>query len=176
MTPAELMMHYGLSVPFVAARLNREPSDVQAWCDGMLDPPPYLEHALRAVKNGHRPATPDRMDQIERLDLMVGVQAAQANYWKRADQYPMAARMAVAAIDAETRKLSQYDIATLGRIIRAGCYYRRPGGWHARHVMGKPMRKIKLHTIDNLRRLGLVTVNGDTLTATKKGRERWFVR
>lgn len=163
-------------VPRLAARIGRTEDDVLAWLDGSAQAPPYLELTCRAVDIRCNPATVERMAAHPDLSLALSVPPDQVRYWHKTQQYPIAARLAVAALDKAVPELSQHDVRILGQIIRAGRYYRRPGAWAARPVMGKPMPKIRLKSIDRLRRNGYVTVIGDTLTATGKGRDKWFIR
>lgn len=171
-----MLERYNITLLYLAARIHRSVDDLIGWFDGSGTPPAYLELTLRAVRAGRKPASIKRMNDPN-VGMLLGVPAPQVAYWHKTQQYPIAARLAVATVDYEVNTLTQHELKVLGNIIKAGRYYRRTGGYHARPVTGKKMPRIQKHTISNLKRLGYVKVSDDgVLTSTQKGNDRWFIR
>jgi hypothetical protein len=160
------------NLPYVAAKIHRTIDDILPWFDGSGTPPAYLPLTLRAIRAGHKPAKITRMNDPN-LSVLLCVPSPIVAYWHRAQQYPMAARFAVAAIDQSVEKLTQHELRILGRVIVAKKLYRRTGGYRA---AADGLRLVRKHTVANLIRLGFLQERDGELTATPKGHDRWFIR
>ena len=168
-----LLDRYNLTLPYFAARIRRDVEDVIPWFDGTGTPSPYLELTVRAVRDNRKPATVKRMSDPN-LSMLLGVPSPIVQFWHKTQQYPLAARFAVATIDTETEHLSQHDLKLLGNVVQAGKYYRYTGGWRPRQRSYPHIRKA---TANRLVRLGFLQIhNLVELTATAKGKDRWFIR
>lgn len=171
-----MLERYNITLPYLAARIHRSVDDLIGWFDGSGTPPAYLELTLRAVRAGRKPVSIKRMNDPN-VGMLLGVPAPQVAYWHKTQQYPIAARLAVATVDYEVNTLTQHELKVLGNIIKAGKYYRHTGGFHTRPILGKRLPKINKSTVSNLKRLGYVKVSDDgVLTSTRKGENRWFIR
>jgi hypothetical protein len=147
----------------LAAALQREASIIYAWMRGDGQIPQYISLTLDAVRARRDPADDDTMRNVDLVGIL-GIADQQRNFWIEANQFPAAARFAVAehqARSAGDKPLSTQERRVLKNIYEAGRYFRARNGWRARPILGKNLPQMRPETPDRFRRLGLVRENHD---------------
>lgn len=173
---AELMKRYNITAHQLAPAIDRSPDTVSSWLTGQHDAPAYLERTIAAVVAGKPPAPVSRMIKTgaDGLASMLGIQISSARYWCLTEQFPRAARLAVASYDIPENapdRLTPRDRQLLTR-LEVSKHYRTRNGYRARPTIGKPLPLMKFETVRDLRARGLITPNethGLTLTPRAKG-------
>lgn len=173
-----------------AQAIERPDMDVYKWMTGESQIPPYISLTIDAVRFKIPPVSLDRMCFAD-IPGALGIEHDRVKFWVNTRAFPLAARLAVAAHDAKREqgvavleiKPDRLDINSwrvLTDIMQAGKFYRVHNGWRARPTLGRSYPKLRVHTPDDLKRLGLVEEVQEYghvfIRATAAGQTRFYAR
>lgn len=172
-----LMHRRAVTVGQLALATERSIETIENWRHGKYNAPVYIELTIEAVAQRLTPVSHDEMYR-HRLTEVLGIPKETEWTWRYNHVFPTAARLAIAAIRARKieadESLTPHERQIVRNVIAAGVYYRHTGGWRARSIMGKNPPSMKPHTPSSLIGRGYLTVHGDRLVATAKGRNEAY--
>lgn len=157
----------------LAAACGLTVETIEAWRNGYRNPPPYIKLTCMAIAKRRKPASLNRCRAIPELHKALGIEPQRVNYWRLADQWPLSARLAVAALSIR-KPLSSHRKQVIRNINVAGTYFRTRNGYRARPVLGRPMPLIRLDTARALVHEKYARLEGDRLKLTDKGKREAY--